>query len=61
MARALCAADGHDPEGVMHLGMDDGEAGGEGFTRDVLVPAWTAYDGEARRFIAAARALEVVE
>ena len=34
--------------------------GGERYY-EVTAPAWTSYAGEARRFIAAARALELME
>jgi hypothetical protein len=36
------------------------EAGGERYT-DVVAPAWTTYAGEARRIIAAARAMGLVK
>ena len=52
-ARALCVTDGQDPDEVVHLGTDEVEAGGQTYTRDVLVPAWTTYVSEARRKIAA--------
>ncbi len=61
VAHALCVADGHDPEEAIHLGMDEVEAGGTTYSRDVLVPAWTSYAGEARRFVAAVRAMGLLE
>ncbi len=61
VARALCVADGHDPDEVVHLGTDEVEAGGQTYSRDVLVPAWTTYASEARRMIAAVRAMGLVE
>ncbi|WP_281011052.1 hypothetical protein [Lichenibacterium ramalinae] len=36
------------------------EAGGERY-HDVVAPAWTTYTSEARRFIAAARAMGLIE
>lgn len=36
------------------------DAGAERYT-DVIAPAWTSYAGEARRFIAAARAMGLLE
>ena len=54
VARALCAEDGQDPDEVVHLGTDEVEAGGQTYTRDVLVPAWTTYVSEARRMVMAA-------
>ncbi len=39
VARALCVADGHDPEEVIHLGVDEVVADGQTYSRDVLVPA----------------------
>ena len=61
VARAICAADGQDPDEVIHLGVEEVGDGPETYRRDVLVPPWTSYDGVARRFIAAARALRLVE
>ena len=61
VARALCVADGHDPEEVIHLGTDEVEAGGTTYSRDVLVQAWTTYVSEARRKIAAVKAMGLVE
>lgn len=55
MAHALCAADGQDPDEVVHLGADEVEVGGRTYSRDVLVPTWTTYVSEALRFVAAAR------
>ena len=47
VARALCVADGHDPEGAS--AMPD------------LRARWQEYQQEARRFIAASRALRQAE
>ena len=60
VARALCVADGGDPEEVIHLGTDKVEVGGQTYTRDVLVPAWATYVSEARRTVVA-RALGLVD
>jgi hypothetical protein len=61
VARALCVADGSDPEAMIEVGMDlVDEAGGERY-HDVVAPAWTTYTSEARRFIAAARAMGLIE
>ena len=56
VARALCALDRYDPDEAVHLGTDEIETGGQTYTHDVLVPAWTTYVSEARRVIAAVRA-----
>lgn len=63
VARALCVADGQSPDAEITIGTHDVEtdAGGIGYRRTVKGPAWTSYVGEARRFIAAARALGLVE
>ena len=62
VARALCVADGNDPDAMIEVG---GEVTGMGedveWHREAMVPAWTSYAGEARRFIAAAQALGLVE
>ncbi len=58
VARALCVADGRDPDEVVHLGTDEVEASGTTYSRDVLVPAWTTYVSEARRKIAVEGAAE---
>ena len=61
VARALCVADGNDPEEVVHLGTDEVEAGSEAYSREVFAPAWTTYASEARRLVAAMIALGVIE
>ena len=49
------------PRAMIKIGMDlVEEAGGERY-HDVVAPAWTTYTNEARRFIAAARAMGLVE
>ena len=62
VARALCAADGRDPEEMVssHNNVDVGPGGTE-LHREIVLPAWTFYAAEARRFIAAARALGLLE
>ena len=57
VARALCAADGHDPEEPVYVGSETIEADGVEHYREVVAPAWTTYTGEARRFVAAMRAM----
>ena len=61
VARALCVADGHDPDEAVHLGTDDVEVAGDIYSRDVLVPAWTTYASEARRMIAAVRTMGLLK
>ena len=61
VARALCAADGNDPEAMIEIGMDLVEEAGSERYHDVVAPAWTTYMGEARRYIAAARAMGLVK
>ena len=39
------------------MGPDEVEAGGQTYIRDALVPTWTTYASEARRVIAAVRAM----
>lgn len=61
VARALCVADRSDPEAMVEVGMDLVEgAGGERYS-DVVAPAWTTYTSEARRLIAAARAMDLTK
>ena len=60
-AQALCVADGHDPEEPVYVGSENIERDGDDHYREVLASAWTAYVGEARRFIAAARTLGLME
>lgn len=61
VARALCAADGNDPEAMIEIGMDLVEEAGDERYHDVVAPAWTTYTGKTRRFIAAARAMGTLE
>ncbi len=58
MARALCKADGQDPEAEITIGSDVVDEG-DGAERyhEVTAPAWTTYASEARRMIAAVRAM----
>ena len=58
VAHALCVADGQDPEAGITIGsevVDEGD-GGERY-HEVTAPAWTTYASEARRMIAAVRAM----
>ena len=58
VARALCETDGQDPRPTSRLGravVDEGD-GGERY-HEVTAPAWTTYAGEARRMIAAVKAM----
>ncbi len=62
VARALCVADGKDPDKVVRTGTEDVEMDpGFSYDRDIEAPAWTTYAGQTRRFIAAARALGLLE
>ena len=58
VARALCVADGNDPEAdhTVHEFDQDRIA-----IRESIVPRWTAYAGEARRMIAAMVAVGVLD
>ena len=62
VARALCVADGQDPDDLIGVG---GEVTGIGedvdWRRETMAPAWTSYAGDARRFVAAAVALGLME
>ena len=58
VARALRVADGHDPEAEITIGtdvVDEGDGGVRCY--EVTVSTWTSYVGEARRMIAAVRAM----
>lgn len=59
VARALCVADGCDPDGIVIVKAVE-EVPSE-FGALVEAPAWTSYAGEARRIIAAMVALGLVE
>lgn len=61
VVRALCAADGHDPEEPIHVGSETVEADGVEHYREVVAPAWTTYTSEALRFVAAMRAMGPLE
>ncbi len=62
VTRAFYAADGHDPEAIINVGAESVDIGsGTSWARKVMAPAWTSYAGEARRFIAAAVALVLLE
>ncbi len=58
VALALCVADGQDPEANITIGSEvvDVGDGGERY-HEVTAPAWTMYASEARRIIAAMRAM----
>ena len=58
VAHALCVADGQDPDAdhMLHA-LDETR----GRLRETVVPRWTTYTEEARRFVAAARALGIME
>ena len=61
VARALCVADGVDPEERVYVGSASTEAeGGESYY-EALAPAWTSYAEEARRMIAAVTAMGLLE
>lgn len=59
VARALCVADGQDPDGTI-VDKAAEEVPTE-FGTLAEAPAWTSYAGEARHFIAAASAMGLVE
>ena len=61
IARALCVADGQDPEAEITVGTDVVEEGGGKRYYEATAPAWTSYAGEARRMIAAVRAMGLLE
>ncbi len=62
VARALCVADGSDPEAPIAVGADVvDEGGGVERYHEVTAPSWTTYAGEARRTIAAVRVMGLVE
>ena len=54
---------GQDPDKAVSIGTDDIEpnASGIGYRRTVKAPAWTTYADEARRMIAAVRAMGLLE
>ena len=61
VAHALCAADGHDPEEPIRVGSETIEADGIEHYREVVALAWTTYTSEAKRFVAAMRAMGPLE
>ena len=61
VARALCEADGHDPEEHVYVGSEVVETDGADHYRETMGAAWTTYTGEARRMIAAVRAMGLVK
>ena len=62
VARALCVADGQDPEAVIEVGGETIDLGdGVMWHREAEIPAWTSYAGEARRIIAVMVALGLLE
>lgn len=61
MARALCVADGNDPEEMVYVAGGAVEVDGTDYHREATAPAWTTYAGEARRIIAAMVALDLLQ
>ena len=61
VANALCVADGNDPEEHIYVGRQTVETDSPDEYREMMGPAWTIYVREARRMIAAMRALGLVE
>lgn len=62
VARALCVADGRDPDEVVKVGTEAMPIDrGMSFQQDVHGPAWTTYTSEARRMVAAMIAVGVLE
>ncbi len=59
VARALCVADGNDPDGTVISKAVEEVPTELGTLAEV--PAWTSYAGEARRIIAAMVALGLIE
>ena len=58
VARALCVADGLDPEEHIYVGdRETVEVDGPTEYREKMGSAWTTYLSEARRFVTAARAM----
>lgn len=58
VARALCIADGNDPDAEVTIRMDlvEDDAHGDRY-HDVVGESWMTYITEARRFVAAMRAM----
>ena len=59
VARAMCVADGQDPEAESTVGVGEAEDGRS--YQQVTAPAWTTYADEARRMIAAVKAMGLLE
>jgi hypothetical protein len=62
VARALCIADGNDPDAEVTIRMDvtEDDTHGDRY-QDVVSEGWMTYITEARRFVAAARAAGMLE
>ena len=60
VTRALCVADGYDPEEMIYVTGGAVEVDGTDYHREIMAPAWHSYDAEARRFVAAMVALDVL-
>lgn len=58
VARALCVADGNDPDAEYTV-LDFDEA--QTIMREIAVTRWSRYVGEARRMVAAMVAVGVIE
>ena len=61
VACTLCLAEGYDPEERVYVGSKNIEEGGTTYQRRVMAPAWTTYVDEARCYIAAERALDLLQ
>jgi hypothetical protein len=62
VARALCIADGNDPDAEVMIRMDLVEDDAhEDRYHDVVSEGWMTYITEARRFVAAAKAAGMLE
>ncbi len=57
VARALCVADGNDPEEHIYVGRETVEVDGPNEYRETMGPAWVAYLAEARRMVVAVKAM----
>ena len=58
VAKAMCQADGHDPDGTYLVGgLETVKHGTAAALQSKKAPLWTKYEADARRFIAAANAL----
>jgi hypothetical protein len=62
VARAMCAADGHDPDAEIESGQHETVRGGRSLSQEpVRKPKWTEYEQEARRIVAAHGVLSQME